>query len=110
MIQGYFDEEGKLYFEIDLIAADGSVITINALLDTGFTDWLAMDNQDIASLGWSYVKEREMLTAAGEASFNVYVGTVFLDGEELIIPAIGGTEVPDILLGLPALRTLRGKM
>jgi hypothetical protein len=33
MIQGYFDEEVKLYFEIDLIAADGSVITVNALLD-----------------------------------------------------------------------------
>jgi predicted aspartyl protease len=107
MIQGYFDEEGKLYFEIDLIAADGSVITVNALLDTGFTDLLAMDSQDIANLGWSYVKEREMLTAAGEANFNVYVGTVFLDGEELTIPVLGGTEVPDILLGLPWLERRR---
>lgn len=35
-------------------------MTVNALLDTGFTDWLAMDIQDILSLGWSYIKEREM--------------------------------------------------
>jgi predicted aspartyl protease len=77
------------------------------LLDTGFTDWLAMDTQDIISLGWPYVKEREMLTAAGEANFNVYVGTVFVDGEELTIPVLGGTEVADILLGLPWLERRR---
>jgi len=38
MIQGYFGDKGELYFEIDLIAADGSVVTVDALLDTGFTD------------------------------------------------------------------------
>ena len=47
---------------IDLIAADSSLITVNALLDTG-TDWLAMDIQDIDSLGWSYVREQDMRTA-----------------------------------------------
>lgn len=46
MMQGYFGEKGELFFEIELIAADGSVVTVNALLDTGFTDWLAMDTQD----------------------------------------------------------------
>lgn len=34
MIEGHFGEEGKLYFEIDLIAADGDVVIVNALLDT----------------------------------------------------------------------------
>jgi hypothetical protein len=32
MIEGYFGNKGELYFEIDLIAADNSVITVNALL------------------------------------------------------------------------------
>ena len=45
MIQGFFGEKGELLFEIDLIAADGSIISVNALLDTGFTEWLAMDTQ-----------------------------------------------------------------
>jgi len=56
MIQGYFGEKGELFFEIDLIAADGSVVTVNALLDTGFTDWLAMDIQDTESLGWTFIR------------------------------------------------------
>lgn len=30
MIEGYFGTKGELYFEIELIAADGSVITVNA--------------------------------------------------------------------------------
>lgn len=107
MIEGHFSEEGKLYFEIDLIAADGDVLTVNALLDTGFTDWLAMDIQDILSLGWSYIKEREMQTAAGKANFNIYAGTVCLDGQQLTIPVLCGTEILDILLGLPWLETRR---
>jgi len=50
-------------FEIDLIAADGSVITVEALLDTGFTDWIAMDIQDVESLGWLHIDKQEMRTA-----------------------------------------------
>jgi predicted aspartyl protease len=42
--------KGELFFDIDLIATDGLVI--DAMLDTGFTDWLAMDIQDIKSFGW----------------------------------------------------------
>ena len=59
MIQGSFSERGELYFEIDLIAADSSIITVN-VLDTGFTDWLAINIQDAESLGWSLIEQREM--------------------------------------------------
>ena len=54
MIQSSFGNRGELFFEIDLIAADSSLITVNALLDTGFTDWLAMNIQDVESLGWLF--------------------------------------------------------
>lgn len=63
MIQGYFGSKGEMFFEIELIAADGSVIAVDALLDTGFTDWLAMDTQDVESLGWSFLEREERLTA-----------------------------------------------
>lgn len=66
MIQGYFGSKGEIFFEIELIAADGSVIAVDTLLDTGFTDWLAMDTQDVESLGWSFVEREERLTAQGE--------------------------------------------
>ena len=107
MIEGYFGNKGELYFEIDLIAADNSVITVNALLDTGFTDWLAMDVQDVESLEWSFIETENRRTARGEADFSVYEGTVSFDGEELTIPIFAGEEITEVLIGLPWLEYRR---
>jgi predicted aspartyl protease len=107
MIQGYFGERGELFFEIDLIAADGSIVTVDALLDTGFTDWLAMNIQDIESLGWSFVREQRKNTAQGEGEFNLYQGAVVFDAQDVIIPVVGGEEITDVLIGLPWLETRR---
>lgn len=107
MIQGSFSERGELYFEIDLIAADSSLIPVNALLDTGFTNWLAMNIQDVESLGWSFVEKQRMRTARGEVRFNLYQGNVYFDGQELVIPVLAGRQITDILLGLPWLGTRR---
>jgi predicted aspartyl protease len=107
MIQGYFGERGELFFEIDLIAADGSIVTVDALLDTGFTDWLAMNIQDIESLGWSFIREQRKNTAQGEAEFNLYQGAVVFDSQEVIIAVVGGEEITDVLIGLPWLETRR---
>ncbi len=107
MIQGYFGERGELFFEIDLIAADGSIVTVDALLDTGFTDWLAMNIQDIESLGWSFIEPDRRQTATGEAEFNLYQGAIVFDSQEVIIPVVGGEEITDVLIGLPWLETRR---
>ncbi len=37
MISGNFGVEDELFFEIDLIAADGLEITVESLFDTGFS-------------------------------------------------------------------------
>jgi len=101
MISGEFNSKGELIFEISLIAADGDVIPVRALLDTGFTGWLAIDTQDAESLGWLLEnQEEEMRTARGEARFNLYEGTVLLDGQEYMIPVLGGDELPEILIGM----------
>lgn len=107
MMQGYFGDKGELFFEIDLIATDGSVVTVDALLDTGFTDWLAMDIQDVESLGWSYIKEQKMRTARGEVAFNRYQSTVSFDAQELTIPVLGGEEITEVLIGLRWLQDRR---
>jgi predicted aspartyl protease len=107
MIQGYFGERGELFFDIDLIAADGSIVTVDALLDTGFTDWLAMNIQDIESLGWSFIEPDRRQTARGEAEFNLYQGAVVFDSQEVIIAVVGGEEITDVLIGLPWLETRR---
>lgn len=107
MIQGYFGSKGEMFFEIELIAADGSVIAVDALLDTGFTDWLAMDTQDVESLGWSFMEREERLTAQGVASFNLYEGSVLFDDQELTFSVVVGDGVPEVLIGLPWLETRR---
>ena len=107
MIQGYFGDKGELFFEIDLIADDGLLITVNALLDTGFTDWLVMDLQDVESLGWPFVKKEQMQTARGEATFNLYRGTVVMEGQEVTIPVLGGEEITEVLIGLQWLENRR---
>ncbi|HAG83782.1 MAG TPA: aspartyl protease [Cyanobacteria bacterium UBA12227] len=107
MIEGSFGSKGELYFEIDLIADDGSIITVNALLDTGFTDWLAMDIQDIESLEWSLEGEEKKQTARGEAVFFRYAGCVMIDNQEFAIPVLGGEAITEVLIGLPWLETRR---
>lgn len=108
MISGDFNSKGELIFEIALIAADGDVIPVKALLDTGFTGWLAIDNQDAESLGWLLESEpQDMQTARGEARFNLYEGTVLLDGQDYTVEVLGGDELEDILFGVPWLQTRR---
>lgn len=69
------------------------------LLDTGFSGWLALDNQDALSLGWTLKtnEQREMQTARGETRFNIYEGNVLIDEQEFIIEVLGGNELKDIL-------------
>jgi predicted aspartyl protease len=79
-----------------------------ALLDTGFTGWLAIDSQDADSLGWVCDSEpQDMQTAQGEARFNLYEGTVVIEGEEFTVEVLGGNELVNVLLGVLWLRTKR---
>lgn len=80
----------------------------NYLLDTGFTTgYLALDTQDVQSLGWSRIEgERAMRMAQGEEFFDVYEGRVVLDEREYIIPVIAGTGILEPLLGLQWLKML----
>jgi predicted aspartyl protease len=107
MINGYFNNKGELFFEIDLIATDRSIITVDAMLDTGFTDWLAMNIQDIESLEWSFLMKQKKQTAGGFVKFDIYMGTVFFDDQEITIPVIGGKEFTHTLMGLQWLNNRR---
>lgn len=105
MIQRFFGNIRRAIFEINFLALDGSLLPINALLDTGFTDWIAIDIQDIQSLDWEYIDEQEMKTARGDTRFNRYRGRVNFDGQDWVIPVLGGEEINEVLLGLRWLET-----
>jgi clan AA aspartic protease len=107
MIQGRFGDEDELVFEIELITADGLEFSVDAILDTGFSDWIAIDEQDLEEFNWEYTGERDMRLAKGETKFDVYVGKVRLDGQEFEIPVYAGKGVSEVLLGRQWLKNRR---
>lgn len=66
MIQGQLGSKGELFFELDLIAANSLSVSVNVMLDTGFTGFLAMNQQDLTELDWSLVDREILRTARGE--------------------------------------------
>ncbi|WP_298910079.1 aspartyl protease [uncultured Nostoc sp.] len=107
MILGLFGNDDELVFEIELIGADGLELTVDVILDTGFSGWLAIDEQDLQGLDWIYVQTRALRTARGEADFNIYAGQVRIDGETFYIPVYVGERVSEVLLGRQWLKTRR---
>lgn len=101
MIAGRFGENGELLFEIELVAATGESFLVEALLDTGFTTgWVAINSQDLDALQWLLIASQiEMKTARGVEFFDIYEGTVIIDGQAFTVPVHIGDELPDILIG-----------
>lgn len=98
---GSFGDNGELYFKIQLVAANGEEFSVEALLDTGFTDgWLAINTQDMDALGWVLLTAQvEMMTARGNARLDIHEGKVIIDGTEVIIPVHVGDDIPDTIMG-----------
>ncbi len=69
------------------------------MLDTGFSYWLAIDEQDLDALAWTYFDQQIMRTARGDVRFEIYVGKVKFDGQELDIPVHVGKGLTEVLLG-----------
>jgi predicted aspartyl protease len=99
MIEGKFGNKGELFFEIELITQDGLSLTVEAMLDTGFTEFLAINKQDIEGLEWPFIRKNELRTAQGLSIFDIYLGKLLLDGQEFVIPVFAGDEIQEILLG-----------
>ncbi|MEL7244549.1 MAG: aspartyl protease, partial [Cyanobacteria bacterium J06573_2] len=51
--------------------------------------------------------EQKRQTAKGLGDFYFYQGTVIFNNQELTIPALGGEEINEILIGLPWLESRR---
>ncbi len=106
MIQGIFGEKGQLFFEMELIAADGFTLPVDVMLDTGFTGFLAINKQDLDALEWTYIGDEPLLTAKGETMFARYLGKVLLDKQQYEIPVFAGDEITEVLLGSEWLKIL----
>ncbi|BAY19212.1 hypothetical protein NIES21_50720 [Anabaenopsis circularis NIES-21] len=106
MIQGSFGTRAQLFFEIEFITDDGLNLPVDAMLNTGFTGFVAINRQDLDGLNWVYVRKEMLRTAQGEARFDIYLGKVLLDGQEYDIPVFVGDEITEVLLGSEWLKIL----
>ncbi|BAZ14041.1 hypothetical protein NIES4071_58810 [Calothrix sp. NIES-4071] len=106
MIQGVFGDRGQLVFEIELVGVDGSKLPVEAMLDTGFTGFLAMNKQDLDCFSWIYLRRDKLQTAQGESKFTIYQGKVLIDGQEYEIPVCANNQLTEILLGSEWLKIL----
>ncbi|MEG3924642.1 aspartyl protease [Microcoleus sp. D3_18a_C4] len=107
MIEGSFGDNDELFFEVELIANNGLELPVDALLDTGFSGWLAMDEQDFEGLDWTYIRRQEMQTAKGEFDFDIYAGKIRIDNQEFDLPVHVGDGVPEVLIGRQLLKNRR---
>lgn len=99
MIRGRFNENFQIFFNIDLIAEGELNLSVEALLDTGFSGFLAINKQDVEALNWPYFDAEELLTAQGTAIFDKYIGKVLIDGRIFEVPVFAGDNIQEILLG-----------
>jgi predicted aspartyl protease len=107
MINGRFSDDDTLIFELSLIASDGLELPTDVLLNTGFSGWLAIDEQDCHGLGWTYLRTVVQQTARGVSDFDIYAGKVRLDGSEFDILVHVGEGLTEVLFGLKWLKTRR---
>lgn len=107
MITGWFGDEDALFFEVELITSDGLQLPVDTMFDTGFSGWLAINEQDLQGLDWIYVQTRVQQTAQGEADFKIYAGKVRIDDSEFDIPVHVGQGLSEVLLGRQWLKTRR---
>jgi len=106
MMLGSFGSRGELFFEIELITNNRLNLPVEAMLDTGFTGFLAINKQDIDALDWQFIREQELRTAQGENIFEIYIGRILLDSQEYEITVFAGDELTEILLGSEWLKIL----
>lgn len=85
-----------MFFEIELVASDGLELPVSAMFDTGFTYWLAIDNQDLDALNWAFLRQQTMQTARGDFDFDIYAGKIKLGSQEYDIPVHVGEGLSEV--------------
>jgi len=106
-MNGFFSDEDALFFEVELISDEGLELAVDAMLDTGFSYWLALDNQDIDTFNWVRLERQTMRTARGNFEFDIYAGKIKIDAQEYDIPVHVGEGLPEVLLGRQWLKNRR---
>ncbi len=88
-------------------AEDGLELAVDVMLDTGFSGWIAINEQDLQGVEWTYLQTRTQQTAQGQTDFKIYPGKARIDGREFDITVHVEPGVSEVLLGRQWLETRR---
>jgi clan AA aspartic protease len=106
VIIGQVDTQRNLLFPLVVKGFFGQELEITALLDTGFSDWLSLTDEQVATLGLlpSGVAESE-LADGSIVPVTLYTAIVVWEGIERLVEVVGGDVDP--LLGVKLLEGYR---
>ena len=100
---GHIDQYGRPVIPVDLFDRQGRLYRVEAMLDTGFDDFLALPNHLVQRLGLVWSSRIPMHVATSElAQFDTYAATVLWLGNRLSIRAVQTQS--EILVGNRLLR------
>ncbi len=101
MMFGVVSENCEAIIKVTIGPADGPKVTIDALIDTGFTSFLALPRSTIESLRlpWHF-SDVGTLGDGSEVIFEVYTGHIIWDGSIQIIDVVASEAMPLVGMGL----------
>ena len=89
MITGRVTARREAIVQLQLRAADGSPDTVEAIIDTGFTGFLALPADWIGALGLPLAGlQRTFLADGSETVLIAYEATVHWHGEEVVVKTL----------------------
>jgi clan AA aspartic protease len=87
----------------DVQAIDGSFRTVEAAVDTGFTDYVSLPEPTVALLGLRWLHQDQILIGNGIAfAFDVHAATIIWNGQPRVVRVMAGGPLP--LVGTALLR------
>jgi clan AA aspartic protease len=106
MMFGVVSDGCEAIIKVTVGRADAPKITIEALIDTGFTSFLALPSSIIESLGlpWHF-SDIGTLGDGSEVVFEIYTGHVIWDGQVEVVDVVASEAMP--LVGMSLLYGFR---
>ena len=103
MISGFVRNGSEATITVAIIGINGRQEEIEAVIDTGFTDYLTLPYQVIAQLGLSWNgQQRGTLADGSERLFDYYTAAIVWDSEAISVPVNAVDSEPLVGMALMA--------
>jgi clan AA aspartic protease len=101
MMFGVVSDNCETIVKVTVGRADAPKVTVDALIDTGFTSFLSLPISTIESLGlpWHF-SDIGTLGDGSEVIFEIYTGHIIWDGQIQVVDVVASEAMPLVGMGL----------